>query len=147
VAGAGEELARRQAAAWDEAVRQRLRAAGWKLAGWTIFTAGLALVVHRAAGGQASVGDLVFAVTVAVTGKYGSGKTSMIKLLGKHYRPDSGTIRVDGTDLAARHRDLAGPDQRRLPGLRPVPDPVRTPSGSATCSDWTTGPVSPTRSG
>jgi ATP-binding cassette subfamily B protein len=36
---------------------------------------------------------------VAVVGEYGSGKTTLIKLLAKFYRPDSGRIMVDGTDL------------------------------------------------
>jgi len=36
---------------------------------------------------------------VAVVGEYGSGKTTLVKLLCKFYRPDSGTIRIDGTDL------------------------------------------------
>jgi ABC-type multidrug transport system fused ATPase/permease subunit len=37
---------------------------------------------------------------VAIVGEYGSGKTTLIKLLHKFYRPDSGAIRIDGTDLA-----------------------------------------------
>jgi ATP-binding cassette subfamily B protein len=37
---------------------------------------------------------------VAVVGEYGSGKTTLVKLLGKLYRPDSGAILVDGVDLA-----------------------------------------------
>ena len=37
---------------------------------------------------------------VAVVGEYGSGKTTLIKLLTKMYRPDSGRILVDGADLA-----------------------------------------------
>ncbi len=202
VAGAGEEIARRQAAAWNEVVRgrfqARVRAAGWKLAGWTLFTAGfgagLALVVYRTARGDGTVGDLVLAITVAVTlrdaihdalfganealagsrliepylwlrdyvaaararvtghrptpaalrdgitldrvtfsypgtgrraldevscrlaagsvvaivGEYGSGKTTLVKLLCKFYRPDAGRILVDGTDLA----ELATADWR-----------------------------------
>ena len=194
VAGAGEEIAARQARAWDEALttrfRARMRAAGWKLAGWTVFSAGfaasLALVVYRAAHGQSTVGDVVLAVAVAVSlrdvihsavsdagdaastgrlvepylwlrdyvaaahagdagsrptpavlrdgitldqvtftypgtdrpaldrvschlragsvvaivGEYGSGKSTLVKLLCRFYRPGSGAIRVDGVDLA-----------------------------------------------
>ncbi|KMS75689.1 ABC transporter [Streptomyces viridochromogenes] len=37
---------------------------------------------------------------VAVVGEYGSGKTTLVKLLAKFYRPDQGAIRLDGTALA-----------------------------------------------
>lgn len=37
---------------------------------------------------------------VAVVGEYGSGKTTIVKLLEKMYRPSSGRILVDGVDLA-----------------------------------------------
>lgn len=75
VSGAGPEIARRQRQAWDAAVgvrfRARLRAASWTVAGWTLFTAGftagLLLLIDRTARGQASVGDLVLAVTVAMS--------------------------------------------------------------------------------
>ena len=194
VCGAGAEIARRQRAAWDRAVdarfRAQLRAAAWKLAGWSLFTAGFAgallLIVHRAEHGQGSVGDIVLSVTaattlraslqgtvsestaaavagrvvapylwlrryvaaeraqvagsarpprrlqsgiefqgvgytypgterkavddltvrippgsvVAIVGEYGSGKTTVVKLLGKFYRPGTGRILVDGVDLA-----------------------------------------------
>jgi ABC-type multidrug transport system fused ATPase/permease subunit len=75
VAGAGPKIADRQRRAWDEAVgsryRARVRAAAWRLAGWGIFTlgfgAGLGLVVHEATHGDGTLGDLVLAITVAVT--------------------------------------------------------------------------------
>ncbi|MFC1441040.1 ABC transporter ATP-binding protein [Streptacidiphilus sp. N1-10] len=37
---------------------------------------------------------------VAVVGEYGSGKSTLVKLLAKFYRADSGSILVDGTELA-----------------------------------------------
>ncbi|MFF2078279.1 hypothetical protein ACFVXG_26415 [Kitasatospora sp. NPDC058162] len=75
VAGAGGELARRQAAVWEEAAehrfRSQLRAAAWRVSGWALFTAGfvaaLAVVIHRTARGHGSPGDIVLAVTVAST--------------------------------------------------------------------------------
>ncbi|MEU3146278.1 MULTISPECIES: ABC transporter ATP-binding protein [unclassified Streptomyces] len=194
VSGAGHAVTEVQARAWDEAVRgrirARLRAAGHKVVGWVLFTAGfvggLVMLLDRAARGQGSLGDVVLAITIAVTlrdsiqmtvarvsrtassagvvdaylwlqayaarerdadagdlpvpaalregitlegvrfsypgtgratldgldchlpagsvvavvGEYGSGKTSLIKLLCKLYQPDAGTIRVDGIDLA-----------------------------------------------
>lgn len=37
---------------------------------------------------------------VAVVGEYGSGKTTLVKLLAKFYQQDSGTVLVDGVPLA-----------------------------------------------
>ena len=36
---------------------------------------------------------------VAIVGEYGSGKTTLVKLLCKFYQPSAGAIRVDDTDL------------------------------------------------
>ena len=47
---------------------------------------------------------------VAVTGASGSGKSTLLHLLGAMDRPDSGTIRIDGQDLAA----LSGPTLARF---------------------------------
>jgi len=192
VCGAGERIAKLQREAWGEAMdrrfRARVRAAAWKLGGWTLFTvafgAGLAIVVARTASGAGTAGDLVLAITIAVTlrnalqealfgvndalggrtlaepylwlrdyaaaantpgdrptpatladgitfdrigftypgttrpaleevschlpagsvvaivGEYGSGKTTLVKLLAKFYSPDSGRILVDGVELS-----------------------------------------------
>ncbi|MFJ8363697.1 ABC transporter ATP-binding protein [Streptomyces sp. NPDC093984] len=199
VAGAGEEIVRRQSAAYGKAVegryRARMRSAWLRAAGWTVFTlgfgGGLALVGHRTAQGLGTPGDLVLTITVAaalrqsvqqavmraggaidsmrligpylwlreyaaehrnrtagtapspdalregitltdvsyvypgterraldgisvtlpagaviaVVGEFGSGKTTLVKLLSKFYRPDEGRITVDGTDLATLDTD------------------------------------------
>ncbi|MCI0687193.1 MAG: ABC transporter ATP-binding protein/permease, partial [Sporichthyaceae bacterium] len=46
--------------------------------------------------------------TIALVGENGSGKTSLAKLIAGLYRPDTGTIRWDGADVAD-----ADPDQLR----------------------------------
>jgi ABC-type multidrug transport system fused ATPase/permease subunit len=75
VTGAGPDVARRQRQAWTEAMRgrfhARVAAMAWQLTGWAIFTLGfgaaLVLVVNHAVRGEGTLGDLVLAVTVAVT--------------------------------------------------------------------------------
>jgi ABC-type multidrug transport system fused ATPase/permease subunit len=44
--------------------------------------------------------DLPAGSVVAIVGEYGSGKTTLVKLLSKLYRPDTGRILIDGIDLA-----------------------------------------------
>ncbi len=57
--------------------------------------------------------------TVALVGPSGAGKTTVLQLLLRFYDPDSGTIRLDGTDIA--RTDPA--DLRRHIGIVPQ-DPV-----------------------
>ena len=56
------------------------------------------------AGGRSAVSGLSLRLPAgsvcALVGDYGSGKTTIVKLLLKLYRPDSGRITVDGVDLA-----------------------------------------------
>ena len=49
---------------------------------------------------QAVTLELPAGRVLAIVGEYGSGKTTLVKLLAKFYRPDSGRITIDGTDLA-----------------------------------------------
>jgi ATP-binding cassette subfamily B protein len=43
---------------------------------------------------------LAAGTTVAIVGNNGAGKTTLVKLLSRLYEPTSGTIRIDGVDLA-----------------------------------------------
>jgi ATP-binding cassette subfamily B protein len=42
---------------------------------------------------------------VALVGEYGSGKTTLVKLMSKFYQPDTGTISIDGVSLDALDTD------------------------------------------
>ncbi|GAB2911571.1 ABC transporter ATP-binding protein [Rhodococcus aerolatus] len=53
--------------------------------------------------------------TVALVGRTGAGKSTVVKLLARFYDPTAGAVRVDGTDL----RDLALGDYRRRLGVVP----------------------------
>ena len=56
--------------------------------------------------------------TVALVGRNGAGKTTIVKLLTRLYDPDEGQILINGRDI--REYDLAGAaraDRRDLPGL------------------------------
>jgi putative ABC transport system ATP-binding protein len=55
--------------------------------------------------------DIEDGEVVLVMGPSGSGKTTLLLMLGAMLHPTSGTIQVDGVDLAATH-------ERRLPALR-----------------------------
>lgn len=53
---------------------------------------------------QPAVADLSIVLpagsVVAVVGEYGSGKTTLVKILSKFYEPTSGSVRVDGVNLS-----------------------------------------------
>jgi ABC-type branched-subunit amino acid transport system ATPase component len=57
-------------------------------------------------GGQVAVDDVSFTVApgtiLGLIGPNGSGKTTTLNLLNGVYRPDAGSIRVDGLELAGR---------------------------------------------
>ncbi|MDK1019033.1 MAG: ABC transporter ATP-binding protein [Actinomycetota bacterium] len=61
--------------------------------------------------------DVTFSIasarTTAFVGSTGSGKTTIVKLLLRFYDPDSGTIRIDGTDV----RSVQQADLRKLMAL------------------------------
>ncbi len=191
----GRSVVQLQVEAWSSVINRRfharLIAAGWKLAGWLVFTIsfaiGLALVAYQVTQGKGTVGDLVLTVTIAsllqqsmqavvtsvtntagstrvmepymwlqdyvaynrstlkhagmipnklvsgitienlsftypgldrcalddicvnlpagsvtaIVGEYGSGKTTLVKMLFKFHTPDKGRILVDGTDIAS----------------------------------------------
>jgi ATP-binding cassette subfamily B protein len=52
---------------------------------------------------QPALADVSFTIapgeTVAVVGRNGAGKTTLVKLLGRLYDPDAGTVLVDGRDV------------------------------------------------
>ncbi len=43
--------------------------------------------------------DVAAGTTVALVGGTGSGKTTLVQLLGRLYDPSSGSVRIDGTDI------------------------------------------------
>jgi ATP-binding cassette, subfamily B, bacterial len=53
--------------------------------------------------------ELPAGTSTAIVGMNGTGKTTLVKLLARHYQPTAGRIRVDGTDL----RDLDAPGWQR----------------------------------
>ena len=63
--------------------------------------------------------DIAPGETVALVGPSGAGKTTVIQLLLRFYDPQSGAIRIDGTDL----RDMARGEFRKRIALVPQ-DPV-----------------------
>lgn len=52
---------------------------------------------------------------VSIVGPSGAGKTTLLQIMGTLYRPDSGSLRIDGTDvLRLGRRELARFRNRRL---------------------------------
>ncbi|MBM7457640.1 ABC transporter ATP-binding protein [Rhodococcus coprophilus] len=59
--------------------------------------------------------DIPAGATVALVGRTGAGKSTIVKLLARFYDPTSGSVRVDGTDL----RQYRLPDYRARLGVVP----------------------------
>ena len=52
---------------------------------------------------------------VSIVGPSGAGKTTLLQIMGTLYRPDGGSLRIDGTDvLRLGRRELARFRNRRL---------------------------------
>ena len=51
---------------------------------------------------------------VGILGPSGTGKTTLLRLIGHQLQPDSGTIRVDGQNLAALSRDQLFIQRRKM---------------------------------
>ena len=64
-----------------------------------------------------AVDDVSFTVepgeTFGLVGESGSGKSTVARLIAGLYRPDSGTIRLNGQDVSTRPRDPAAIEARR----------------------------------
>ena len=60
--------------------------------------------------------------TVALVGRNGAGKSTVVKLLGRLYDPDEGQILIDGRDVREYDPVAVAPRVRRhVPGLRRLP--------------------------
>ena len=72
--------------------------------------------------------------TVALVGRNGAGKTTLVKLLGRFYEPDAGSVAFDGTDV----RELAGDYlRRRIACVFQDPTPYEaTAADNIAYGDW-----------
>ena len=64
---------------------------------------------------------------VAIVGPSGSGKSTLLHMIGGVDTPTSGTVEVDGTDLASLDESRLAVFRRR-PSMATVQSPARTPS-------------------
>ena len=67
---------------------------------------------------------------IAVMGGSGSGKTTILRLIGGQLRPDSGTVRVAGQEIAAMNEKALYVVRRRAPCPNPVAAGRRSGAGS-----------------
>lgn len=74
--------------------------------------------VRKTYGGHVALEDVSFSVergkTLVILGASGGGKSTLLKILISAIKPDSGEVRVDGTDITGLSEDELAPVRRKF---------------------------------